>query len=90
MRRTILAVALGFFPAPAVAQQPERTIPRVEIGLGTGVAVHPHYDGSSIVQSRVGIGITRRFAFEAVVDMEGWRFDRNNLDLFYTLKAGTL
>jgi hypothetical protein len=87
MRRPILAVALAFFPAPAVAQQPERVIPRVEIGLGTGVAVHPHFDSTKVVQTRVGVGITRRFGFEAVVDIAGWRFDRNNLDLFYTLQG---
>jgi hypothetical protein len=88
MHRTILAVVLSFSPAQAFAEQSERVIPRVEVGLGASAAIHPHgFDSVSGAQTRVGVGVTQRFGVEAVVGFEGWRFDSNDLEFVYTLQG---
>ncbi|HEX7779184.1 MAG TPA: hypothetical protein VF424_08110, partial [Vicinamibacterales bacterium] len=65
----------------------ERVIPRVELGLGTGGVFFPHGGGGSIAQPRVGVGITNRFGVEAAVGIAGWQFDRNDLELVYTIQG---
>ena len=52
-----------------------------------GVPIKRNGGGGSTAQVRVGVGIANRFGVEAAVGIDGWQFDRNDLELIYTIQG---